>query len=101
MTRLAVLATAFALGISSAASAAPITVNKTDDHNDGNCTASDCTLREAVAHAQTDDVVVLHAGTYTLSATELGVSGNFSRKGRQNIARSRQPCRRSSCPAHG
>ena len=31
----------------------------------------------------------------------LGVSGNFSRKGRQNIARSRQPCRRSSCPAHG
>ena len=31
----------------------------------------------------------------------LGVSGNFFRKARQNIARSRQPCRRSPCPAHG
>src|SRR5438552_18237490 len=31
----------------------------------------------------------------------LGVSGNFFRKARQNIARSRQPCRTSPCPAHG
>jgi hypothetical protein len=29
------------------------------------------------------------------------VSGNFFRRGRQNITKSRQPCRRPSCPAHG
>jgi CSLREA domain-containing protein len=45
--------------------------NKTADTNDGVCD-SDCSLREAVAAANNhagEDVILLHAGTYTLTAT--------------------------------
>ncbi len=45
-----------------------ITVTKTADTSDGNCTPSDCSLREAIIAANTDDNVVdVPAGTYTLT----------------------------------
>jgi CSLREA domain-containing protein len=63
----------FALG--GTASAAPFTVTKTDDTNDGTCD-SDCSLREAIAAANTngeDDTITVPAGTYSIgSALNVG-----------------------------
>ena len=53
-------------------SAAQYTVTKTDDTNDGACTSTDCSLREAIiaANATSDaDEIMLPAGTYELSLT--------------------------------
>ena len=50
-----------------------ITVTKTADTNDGSCTPGDCSLREAIIAANTDDTVVdVPAGTYTLTITGSG-----------------------------
>jgi CSLREA domain-containing protein len=59
----------------SAASAATLTVTKVADTNDGTCSPADCSLREALAVAESDppgDVVVVPAGTYSAAMT----SGN-------------------------
>jgi CSLREA domain-containing protein len=60
-----------ALTLPAALQAAVYIPSKTADTNDGVCD-SDCSLREAVAAANQNpgvDVILLHAGTYTLSAT--------------------------------
>ena len=56
--------------------AANYAVTKTADTNDGSCSATDCSLREAIAAANADSssTVTIPAGTYTLTAGELGVS---------------------------
>ena len=59
-----------ALTLPASLQAAVFIPNKTADTNDGACDA-DCSLREAITAAnQTpgEDVVLLHAGTYTLTA---------------------------------
>ncbi len=53
-----------------AASADTLTVTKTEDTNDGRCSRSDCSLREAVIAANANpgpDVIVVPRGTYLLS----------------------------------
>ena len=45
-----------------------LTVTKTADTNDGTCSASDCSLREAIAVASSGDEVVVPAGIYTLTS---------------------------------
>jgi CSLREA domain-containing protein len=45
-----------------------VIVNTTDDHDDGACTAQDCTLREAVRFAQPDTTIRLGAATYRLTS---------------------------------
>ena len=47
--------------------AATLTVNKTQDTNDGSCDLADCSVREAIAAAASGDKVVVPAGTYTLT----------------------------------
>jgi CSLREA domain-containing protein len=74
----------FALILPAAVRAAVYTPNKTTDSNDGVCDA-DCSLREAIAAANQhpgEDVVLLHAGTYTLTASgpatgNLQIQGNL------------------------
>ncbi len=61
----------FALTLPAALQAAVYIPNKTADTNDGVCD-SDCSLREAIAAANQNpgvNVILLHAGTYTLTAT--------------------------------
>ena len=49
-----------------------LTVNKTQDTDDGTCNTADCSLREAIDVAASGDTVVVPAGTYTLTlGTEL------------------------------
>ena len=63
------------------------TVTTIDDHNDGSCSASDCTLREAIlaANAQTDDNIITFApgvtGTIQLSAALPDLTNNVTLKG--------------------
>ncbi|HSU82867.1 MAG TPA: CSLREA domain-containing protein [Thermoanaerobaculia bacterium] len=61
----------FALTLPAALQAAIYIPNKTADTNDGACD-SDCSLREAITAANQnpgEDVILLHAGTYTLTAS--------------------------------
>ncbi len=60
-----------ALTVPAALHAAIYIPNKTADTNDGACD-SDCSLREAITAANQnpgEDVILLHAGTYTLTAS--------------------------------
>jgi CSLREA domain-containing protein len=60
-----------ALTLPAALQAAVYVPNKSADTNDGVCD-SDCSLREAIAAANQNpgvDVILLHAGTYTLTAS--------------------------------
>ena len=55
-------------------SAGTITVTKTED-TDATCTATDCSLREAIKAAVSGDTVAVPAGTYTLTlGSELAVN---------------------------
>ena len=47
-----------ALGAVSAAQATVLTVNSLDDHDDGNCSSGDCTLREAIDEADPNDTII-------------------------------------------
>lgn len=58
-----------------------LTVNTTDDHNDGTCDANDCTLREAIAVAQpnnTIDFAPAVSGTITLTGGALTIDKNLT-----------------------
>lgn len=59
------------LSIVPIASAALITVNKTDDHNDSVCDSVDCTLREAILKAnatvEADEISLVAGPVYTLT----------------------------------
>jgi CSLREA domain-containing protein len=75
----------FMLAAVSAASAATFTVNTTADNGTGGCTAQECTLREAIAAANSQagaDIiefdVTVFAGTQTITLTQgqLSVSSN-------------------------
>jgi CSLREA domain-containing protein len=71
-----------ALTLPTALQAAIYIPNKTADTNDGVCD-SDCSLREAIAAANQhsgEDVILLHAGTYTLTASG-PASGNLQIQG--------------------
>ena len=72
----------FALTVPTALQAAVFIPNKTADTNDGVCD-SDCSLREAITAANQnpgEDVILLHAGTYTLTASG-PASGNLQIQG--------------------
>ena len=85
------LAAAVSLAVWAAASAAQAAVfipTKTTDSADGACTPQDCSLREAILAANQnpgDDVILLHAGTYTLtlagSGEDLGATGDLDIQG--------------------
>src|SRR5437773_8731094 len=52
--------------------AATFTVNTADDHNDGVCNATDCTLREAINSANAGDTISFNipgSGVHTINAT--------------------------------
>lgn len=70
------------LALAAAASAATYRVTTRADSSDGSCTASKCSLRDAMTQVNTDpgtsDTIVLPAGTYTLSGTELPAITNSS-----------------------
>src|SRR5438094_3273386 len=54
------------------AHAATFTVNTADDHNDGVCNATDCTLREAINAANAGDTISFNipgSGIHTINAT--------------------------------
>ncbi|MFL6261388.1 MAG: choice-of-anchor Q domain-containing protein [Thermoanaerobaculia bacterium] len=73
----------FALTAPAALQAAIYIPNKPADTNDGVCDAADCSLREAVTAANQhpgEDVILLHAGTYTLSASG-PANGNLQLQG--------------------
>lgn len=61
--------------------AATYTVTKTADTNDGSCSATDCSIREAINNANNGDTVSIPAGTYTITRTgsgeESGVTGDL------------------------
>jgi len=71
------------LSISHSVQAATYTVTTTSDSNNGDCTASLCSLRDAVIKANynnSDDTIVLGTGTYTLSV------GNGSRYATEDVS---------------
>lgn len=51
------------------ATAATYTVTKTADTNDGSCSTTDCSLREAINTAAHGDTISIPAGTYTITRT--------------------------------
>ena len=55
------------LTVVSAVGPKTLTVNKTQDTNDGTCNTADCSLREALAAAASGDKVVVPTGIYTLT----------------------------------
>ncbi|HEX4960280.1 MAG TPA: CSLREA domain-containing protein [Thermoanaerobaculia bacterium] len=78
------IAAAISLAAASAAHAAVFIPTKTTDSADGACTPQDCSLREAILAANQnpgEDVILLHAGTYTLtipgSGEDLGATGDL------------------------
>jgi CSLREA domain-containing protein len=82
---------AISLAVWAAASAVQAAVfipTKTTDSAGGACTPQDCSLREAILAANQnpgDDVILLHAGTYTLTipgtGEDLGATGDLDVQG--------------------
>ena len=67
------------------AGAATLTVNTTDDHDNGACNLADCTLREAIKYAGSGDTVEFDLdGTFYLNHVdgELVINKNLTIKGR-------------------
>lgn len=65
------------LGTAGAANAATFTVTTTNDSNDGACTASLCSLRDAVVAADTaggSNTILVGPGTYTYSIASTGTN---------------------------
>ena len=60
----------------------PLTVTKTGDTNDGSCDIADCSLREAIASGDSGDIIVIPAGTYTLTfGSELTIDTSLTLSG--------------------
>jgi uncharacterized repeat protein (TIGR01451 family)/CSLREA domain-containing protein len=75
-------ATAIALWVAVAArGATTFTVTTINDSDDGSCTASLCSLRDAVKYSSAGDTVVVPGGTYTLSIGELDIGHNLTING--------------------
>jgi uncharacterized repeat protein (TIGR01451 family)/CSLREA domain-containing protein len=73
---LLVLCVGFLLS-ATAARAASFTVNSTNDTNDGSCTTTKCSLRDAIVAADTaggSSTITLPAGTYKLSIASTGTN---------------------------
>jgi CSLREA domain-containing protein len=80
-------ASAVSMALAAAAHAAVYIPTRTTD-SAGTCTPQDCSLREAILAANQnpgDDVILLHAGTYTLSIAgageDLGATGDLDING--------------------
>ena len=58
-----------------------VKITKTQDTNDGTCDAADCSLREAIAAADSGDTIIVPAGTYTLTLGVLSVGKNLTLAG--------------------
>ena len=79
-----------ALAVAGPASAATFVVTKTPDTLDGSCTPADCSLREAITAANTDDdeenpnadgladIVTVPAGTYPLTSGALDITASVT-----------------------
>ena len=82
-TKLTVLATAAFLAAPSAALATTLQVTTTADGNDGACTPSLCTLRDAITHAGSNDTVDVPASAspYALTLGDLVVNKNLTIEG--------------------
>src|SRR5947209_11290910 len=69
---LVLLALLSTLVLAASAAASTLTVTTSSDADDGACTASVCTLRDAVKYSASGDAVSLPAGTYRLTASAGG-----------------------------
>ena len=70
------------LGNSPVHGAATLTVTKTGDTNDGICSLSDCSLREAIASGDSGDTINVPGGIYTLTlGSELTIDKNLTLTG--------------------
>ena len=58
-----------------------VKITKMQDTNDGTCDAADCSLREAIAAADSGDTIIVPAGTYTLTLGVLSVGKNLTLAG--------------------
>lgn len=72
---------ATSLAAAGAAHAATLTVTTTADADNGSCTSSQCTLRDAVRYSSPGDTIVVPAGTYTLTLGQLEVGHNLTING--------------------
>jgi CSLREA domain-containing protein len=75
------LALCFALALPGSARAAVLTVTTTTDSNDGSCTVSLCSLRDAIDYSFAGDAVAVPAGTYTLTLGELEITHDLTLAG--------------------
>lgn len=92
-TKLALLATAAFLAAPSAALATKLQVTTAADGNDGACTPSLCTLRDAITHAGANDTVHVPASAspYTLTLGDLVVNKNLTSPGAARARGSSSP----------
>jgi len=70
-TRFHRIAFAMLLGLSYAAWSADIQVDTTADENDGSCQDGDCSLRDAVAVAESGDRILVPAGQFKVSSNPI------------------------------
>lgn len=63
------------------ARAATDTVTTTVDADTGSCTATQCTLRDAVNYSSSGDTILVPAGTYTLTLGQLSVTHDLTING--------------------
>lgn len=66
------------VGATAAHAASTFTVTTATDADDGACTPSLCTLRDAITYSQAGDTVVVPAETYTLTAGQLSVGHDLT-----------------------
>ncbi len=80
MVRLAGVVVAVLLFALPGVARASVTVNTTSDDNDGVCDATNCSLREAINDPPPDGLIIVPAGTYTITS-ELDVDNNMTIQG--------------------
>jgi uncharacterized repeat protein (TIGR01451 family)/CSLREA domain-containing protein len=80
---LLVAGAALLAGVPPATAATTWTITKTADTNDGACTPSNCSLRDAVAQANlgSGDTVVVGAGDYVLTLGQLSMTSSMTISG--------------------
>ncbi|MCA9901412.1 MAG: CSLREA domain-containing protein [Ardenticatenaceae bacterium] len=69
------------------ARAATVTVTTTLDENDGSCNDGDCSLRDAVATAVSNDIINIPSGSYVLTLGEIVVSKSVTLVGGSGVSR--------------